>query len=557
MTALPARPALAVLIALALPAGALPLKGPELGAASNFGQHWAPQMLRAALALPVRNFRDAVYWDDVEKGGLFRFDTPSTTYPDLIARAGATMSLTVNNGNPAYDGGLTPYTPDAIAAFARDAAVTVRRFPAIRAVEVGNEINSANFVTGPLKAESLDKRALDYLKILTAVKGAVKAVNPDIRILGGGVHSIPVGYLAPMFGAGAAGQMDALALHTYTTPPEQLVRQVAVFRQLPGAAELPLDVTEFGDPDPAKAPGLLLRDYCQMALSGVERAVWYPLNPRGDGMAPLIDARLRVTPVGRAYRQIGALMAGKPVTDAAPDPFTYACDFGGRVLVIWGAPRALHLARPDLHATGPTGAPLDPAHLVLSETDPIVVSGGPVRLGHDVTLAPQKVVADSYDQFAYPGVPDQPKDAFARYAMMGGTRLTLQTRPGQGRQGAPWTPYLGVPHTTFARLSADVILPGTHAGRTITLHHSFTAPRAMDVVAEARLAPSRRSADGISYTLSLNGRPLVSTVLTQPADRKTGPIRLKAGDVLDFAVGPNKTPTGDATDYRFTLRRAD
>jgi hypothetical protein len=275
-------------------------------------------------------------------------------------------------------------------------------------------------------------------------------------------------------------------------------------------------------------------------------------------MAPLIDTRDQATPAGRAFRQIGDLMEGKPVANAAPDPFTYACRFGARTLVIWGAPRALRLRRPDLRATGPSGTPLDPGRLKLSETDPIVITGeAPVAPGQGVVLAPQEVIADSYDQFAYPGVPGQPKDGFERFALMGGTRLTLQTRPGQGRQGAPWTPYLAVPHTTFARLTADVLLPGTHAGRKVVLVHRFTAPADMVVTAEARLAPAKHSQDGIHFDLTLNGKPVFGAVVTQPLDHVTPPIRLKRGDTLDFAVGPNVTPTGDATAYRFTLRRAD
>lgn len=553
---MPARLAL-LLATLALPAAALDLRGPELGAASNFGQHWAPGLFAGARALGVRNFRDAVYWDEVEGPQGFRFTTGETTFPDLLAANGMTMSLTVNNGHPAWDGGVTPYTPAGIAAFAHAAAETVKRFPAITAVEVGNEWNSANFVTGPVKAAPLPERALDTLAILRAVQAAVTAVNPQVRILGGGVHSIPVGYLAPMFDAGAAQAMDALALHTYTTPPEQLLRQVAVFHQLPGAATLPLDVTEFGEPDPNRAPGLLMRDYCQMALSGVERAVWYPLNPRGDGLAPLIDAAGKATAVGHAYRQIAATIEGAPVADAAPDPFTYACLFGGRTLVIWGAPRTVTLHRADLSATDPTGAPLR-GPLRLSETDPLVIRGdAPLALGRDLSLGPQTVIADSYDQFAYPGVPGQPADPFARLARIGGRVVPLETHGGQDRQGAPWTPYLGVPGTTFARLTADILLPGAHAGGPVVILHRFTAPDAMTVTAEAQLSPGPRSADGIRYDLTLNGTPVDGAIITAAALRKTAPLHLAAGDVLEFAVGPNGTPTGDATAYRFTLRRAD
>lgn len=144
-----------------------------------------------------------------------------------------------------------------------------------------------------------------------------------------------------LFALGAGRYMDALAFHPYTTPPEQLARQIAVLRRVPGLSGMPLEATEFGDPNPATAPGTFLRYYCQMALSGVSRAVWYPLNPRGDGLTPLIGADLMPTPVGRAFATAQRLMEHRPATDAAPDPFTYGCRFGASTWLLWGAPRAV------------------------------------------------------------------------------------------------------------------------------------------------------------------------------------------------------------------------
>ena len=56
---MPARLVCALALLAALPVAALDLRGPELGAASNFGQLWAPAMFKAAQALGLRNFRDA------------------------------------------------------------------------------------------------------------------------------------------------------------------------------------------------------------------------------------------------------------------------------------------------------------------------------------------------------------------------------------------------------------------------------------------------------------------------------------------------------------------
>ena len=563
---------LPVLLALAPPAAA-ELQGPILGAASNFGQGWQPDLLAAARALGVRDLRDAVYWSEVERRGAFTFDRSVTTYPDAVAAAGMDMSLTVNNGHPDHDGGATPYTRSGIAAFARDAAETVARFPAIDAVEVGNEFNSANFVTGPVRNATLGERAAVYAALLKATHDAVKAVRPGVRVLGGGVHSIPGGYLGRLFALGAAADMDALALHPYSTAPEQFARQIAVLRRLPNAAAIPIEVTEFGTADAAAAPGFLMRYYCQMALAGVTRAVWYPLSARGDGLVPLIDAHGAATATGRAYATVARLFEGRPAADAAPDPFTYACRFGDRALVIWGAPRALRLARADLRALDPTGAPRAGAGggragrgaLELSETDPIVVTGSaPFTLGTDVTLGPQRVIADSYDQFAYPGGPAPDGvgrvggvgGGFDRFIRAAGRRVAFETHPGQDAPGRPWTPYLAAAGNPTVRLQAGTLLPGGTGAAPDVVVQSFSAPREMTVTAEAHLAPATRSRDGVTLAVTLNGAPLYSATLASATTYESGPLHLARGDVLSFAVGPNGNANGDVTAYRITLRKA-
>ena len=311
------------------------LYGPRLGAASNFGQGRLPRLQAHALRLGVMDFRDAVYWDEVErKDGAFVFDTPETLYPDQLHAGGASMSLTVNNGHPAYDGGDTPTSAAAVDAFARHAAAVIRRFPAITAIEVGNEFNSANFVAGPLREAGLEARAKAYVALLRAVWTQAKAERPDIRIIGGGVHSIPTGYLSMLLDLGAAQFMDSLALHPYSTPIEQLSRQIAVMRQLPGLSDMPIEITEFGAQNQDDAAGIFLRSYCQMALSGVSRAVWYAVNRRGDGYLPLIERNHAETPAWQAFRFAQTEFEGKPVRDMAPDAFTYACLFDDRKLVI-------------------------------------------------------------------------------------------------------------------------------------------------------------------------------------------------------------------------------
>lgn len=542
------RAILFLLAFLAQPVTASDLKGPTLAAASNFG-HWVrPEILKGALALPVRDFRDELFWDLSEPTpGRFAFTKPVTRYPAALPA----LSLTVNNGHPRFDDGFTPHSAAAIVGFGAHAAAMVQRFPSVHTIEVGNEFNSETFTSGPVRDGPLADRARTYAALLESVYRQVKAVRPQVKIVGGGVHSLPTGYLKPMFEAGALAHMDALAFHPYDTAPEHLLREVAVMRRLPGAETIPLEVTEFGQKDPATAPDFFLRHYCQMALAGVTRAAWYPLHPRGDGFVPLINKAGAPTDMGRAFTFADATFAGRPVQDAAPDPFTYACLIDARHLLIWGAPRALQINRPDLKVLDARGQPLNPP-FALSETRVLIVTSDTTLSPEtDITLTPQNMLADSFHQYTLPapGTPDP--GPFQRFARQGKTLIPLTTQPGQARPATPWTPYIGAPGQTDARLGAGWLLPV--AETEVILR--YTAPKAQTVDIDGTWQ-ARTSTDGITVTLLKNGSPLFHATGNGPHHAALASVPLAPGDTLDAVVAPGPTDTGDLTRYRLTLRHA-
>jgi hypothetical protein len=513
-------------------------RGPDLAAASNFGQGMPRGLLDAALAAGVRDFRDAVYWDRVEApDGRFRFARPRDIYPGRLPR----MSLTVNNGHPSYEDGMTPITERGIEAFGRHAAETVARFPSIDAVEVGNEFNSVNFVSGPLRDGGLAARAEGYARLLESVSRQVRAVRPEVRILGGGLHSLPTGYAALLDRAGAFVQMDALAFHPYDTPPELLPAQVAEMRRLPALAGMPFEITEYGTTDAAEAPGLLLRIHCMAALSGVTRLAWYPLHPRGDAFEPIVTREGVITPLGRAYAFVQASMAGEPVIDAAPDEFTRGCRYGDDLTVLWGLPRAVRLPE-GARALAPDGTPLDGRDHILSETTPLLVRGpAPVP---EVSA----VIADSFLQFGYPG------SGFDRLARNPNGEAPLVTMPGQGRSGVPWVPYLGRPDDPGVRLLSRSLLPAGSADFPVEIVHRHSAERAEPAMLALSLDPAERSADGITLTIRQGDAILLEREITEAFATEL-PVDLDPARPLEIAVGPGQTSRGDVTGYRFTLRR--
>ena len=528
------------------------LQGPALAADSNFGQGWLFDLYRAAVRAGIGDFRDAVYWALTEvEGGRFAYTRPVTRFPDTLAGDGVQMSLVVNNGHPAYDGGHTPHTPAGIAGFARHAAAMVARFPAIRSVEVGNEINSETFVSGPVREAGLDARAEAYVALLAAVHGAVKAQDPDIAVIGGGAHSIAVGWVERVLDAGGAAYMDGLALHPYTTPPEQVGAEMALLRRRPELAAMPVEMTEFGTPDAAAAPHLLMRYYCTFALAGVSRAVWYPLHPRGDGLAPLLSRDGEVTAVGRTFLRLKSTVEGLPVRDVSPDPFTRACAFGDRVLIVWGMPRTVTV---DAGLSVETAAGMAPAAPLLSETEPLMIVGEGIApiLGETVLLGPHGVLADSYWQFALaPGG----GDGFARLSERGEVR-PLVVRPGQERPGTFWTPYLGGADDPWIRLTASQMLPSDGGGSAGAIVHRYVAAADGRADLSVSLEPPARSADGVVLTVRLDGAELVSRRVEGAHRTDVPALALRAGAVLDVVVGPGETARGDLAAYRITLRHS-
>lgn len=526
-----------------------------LGAASNFSQGWNPRTYDAATALSVTRFRDGIRWSDVERSpGSYTFDKATTTYMARVGESGGKLTLTVNWGNPLYDAGKTPHTAKALAAFGKFVAETVARYPAIDTVEVGNEFNSANFVSGPVKAANLAKRGQYHLAMVRSAANAVKSVRPDVKVLGGATHSLPAGYLWPLLDGEGANLFDGLAVHPYTTPIDQLAAQIGVLRRHPVARTMPLHVTEFGSRDPDRAGDDLVRAYAVMASLGVSELDWYPLNDRGDGHIPLVRRDLSLTTAGRAFRMVQERLARRPGRDISPDRFTFIHAFGPNTWVMWGTPRSVTVDAGSVMVLDATGTQLPVGEHVLSEDRVLVLVGKqPLRLGGNLFLGCSPLIADSFYQFGYPhaGKRAADGDPFQRFARSGGREIPFETLPGQQRSNVPWNPYLGLSDLPQLRLSADSMLPALRAGDGAIIHR-YVAPHDIVATLLARFTPSADSVDGIEVEVARNGRVLFERSGKTPISVDLQ-VRLGPGDSLSLATSPNRTTAGDTTDYRIRL----
>ncbi|WP_141134365.1 hypothetical protein [Jannaschia aquimarina] len=514
-------------------------------------------MIRLARRLGVTDFRDGMAWRRVEqRPGVFDFTTPRTGYPRLLLRTDADVGVVLNWGNPIYEGGDTPTSPEGIRAFGSLAGALVSAFPEIDNLEIGNEFNGTNFVRGPIARMSPLERARAYVPLLREAAIEARLENPDIRIIGGSTHSLPAGYLWEVLEAGGAPFLDALAIHPYTTPAEQLVRQVEVLRRHPLARDLPLEVTEFGHPDPRRAAAHFVRNYCQMGLAGVTRAIWYPMNRRDDGMVPLFTPDGRVTPAGRAYRLIAARMEDRPLSDASTDAVTYGCLYGEDVLVLWGAPRDVSIGD-DVQVFSANGRPTSPPYR-LDRDEPLIFTREGGDISNEIELGAHGILADSFDHYGYPrGDETQgPADPFERFARRGGELHPLLTRPGQETGGVPWFPYRAPNGMNPARLSADSLVPAGTDDDPVEILHRYVAETDQVLDLAASFAAAARSADGIRVRVTRGEEILADIVDREPIELAMNAVELAAGQTLDIAVGPNLTPRGDVTRYRITLSKS-
>jgi len=487
-----------------------------LGAATNFSQGWREVTYTAAAELGVTEFRDSIRWPDVERApGEYRFDQRKTQYPARLAEAGGRLVLTVAGSNPLYDNGETPHTPEAVAAFANFVAAVVREYPAISAVEVGNEFNSGDFVTGPVRAGGIGQRARYHVALLEAVAQAVRRVRPGLPILGGATHSLPSGYLWSVLEQAGPDAIDGLAVHPYTTDIDQLAVQTGVLRRHPRALAMPVQVTEFGTKSEADAPDHMLRGYAAMASLGFAALHWYPLNERGDGLVPLVRRDGSVTGAGEAFRFILAELATRTAQDRSPDRFTFVHAFGlpgteADRLVIWGEPRPITLMRGDIAAFDARGNRIDMAGLAMSANRAVVLaSPRPIRLGEDVILGCTTLVADSFYQFSYPQRGSaQPPGGFAALVSLGGEEQALETLPGQQRSGVPWVPYLGLTGQQGIRLTADRVQLAGAGGGESELILRWMPQGSGPFRIEAEITPNAQSRESMMVELSQAGQVL-------------------------------------------------
>lgn len=546
-----------------------------LGVATHFAQQgWPISTLQAASAISARNIRDGLSWSDIEKtAGQYDFSAPSVSYVDSVADRGMPITLVLQGGNPNYDQGHTPHSDAGREAFARWTLAVLDRFPRVSAIEIGNEFNSQDFVTGPVAAAEYGQRQVYYAKMLKAVYEAVKPKHPRVRILGGAAHSIPVGYYKVLFDEGALNWMDGLVIHPYTTDPEQFSRQLARLKAAMGDKERPIYATEFSRhlDSRKETADYLVKMAAVMAEAGVAGADWYALRQQGPADAlwykevALSDFSGNLTEVGRGFQmmQTKALSQGTPVR-LLIDDFTYAYKFGSNVVVMWGEPRSFSF-KGQAQFYDSTGQLVAQATTIDQNSPIVIVSQEPIVVGCNLVLSATPLVADSFDQFDYENSAIKSGSYAGRWAYYGFSVARSRLEPLSGLGGGEvswshWTPFVSDLWRRPLAIQAGSLQPADFSAESrfdpykVVLRYTAQQDQIVGIRTSWRV--SDQSLDGMDLTVKLNDSTLAATLLRGQTTNTWSDVRLRSGDKLDFYIGQNSTITGDTLNYRIKLYRS-
>lgn len=221
----------------------------RFGAATHYGQNWDPASIDALVRGGIAQFRDEIYWSEVETTrGVYDWSTARAEFLDRARDSGVRPLLLAGYGNPLYDGGNGPVSDEAVAAYADYAAAMAAEFGDMSTgIEIWNEWDLGLGGNTNVAPEH-------YVNLLAAAAPAIEAVDPDLPVIGPAVANLNTDWLEDTFRLGALDHLDGLVLHPYSYPvsaealDELLTRIDALVKEYNDGASLPIWITEHGWP---------------------------------------------------------------------------------------------------------------------------------------------------------------------------------------------------------------------------------------------------------------------------------------------------------------------
>jgi hypothetical protein len=226
----------------------------RLGICTHYQQGWNTNTLDFAVKGGFGIIRDEMTWASVERQKGVLALPNFATYIDKAREKNLEPLIILNYSNRFYDDNDFPHSDEAVAAFANYAKFIAEQFKGrVKYFEVWNEWFIACGMDHA--KERGTNTAENYVKLLKATYEAVKSVNPDAVIIGGGGDH-PAHHrkqMEELFKLGVRNYCDAFSIHPYRQPrtPEAsgLVDEVLGFADMMkkyGVEKPKLWITEIG-----------------------------------------------------------------------------------------------------------------------------------------------------------------------------------------------------------------------------------------------------------------------------------------------------------------------
>lgn len=508
----------------------------RLGVTAHFAQGW-PEVLWPALGtVHARTVREAISWRRVEaRPGQYDFTAQTSGHLNRLCAMKLPVVLVIDPRNSLYDGGMTADTAQAQAAFGAFVAAVADHFgECLAAIEVGNEINGAQAMTGP----AAEHRADSHTRLMKAVWLAAKPRHPQVALLGGSVNTVGTGFLQELFAHGLLDWVDGLAIHPYRRNVEGLDWELAALSAAMAreGKVKPLWATEFGiaTADPQAASDYLLSMAVIMSAAGISEAQWYALaDDQAFPTMGLVQSDATAKPAAKTFALLAddLLVRGPAVRVDAQEPGLFRYRFGSDREVIWGAPRAIALPAGAI-VRDSAGGRLQGA--IRIGPSPIIVEGkGEVRIGAG------EVLADSLYDYATP---------VWSYAAGSGAASAAGLRAVHGKFAST----LGAPGLgPIAVNPGGMILPAGLGQRTISLRYVMRS--ASRIVAQACLAPRSTKGGIAAFRLATSRESSAPQPVPSGGLEVSRELSLAAGDSVSFLTTARGGPAVLGHRFRIAL----
>jgi putative glycosyl hydrolase len=542
-----------------------------IGVMTHFAQGWDPALAGSVADAGIRDVRDELYWQDVEpQKGSFAFPARYDRYMDALRGSGIAPLVELTFANKAYDSGMTPYTDEGIAAYARYGVEVLRHYGRqISSVEIWNEYNGS-FCKGP----AAENRAETYARMARATYDALKRERPDIVVAGGATAGVPLPYLERLFAKGALDSMDAVSIHPYRydSQPEGIEDDVAalqdLIRKYNRGRPKPVWVTEIGwGTKPAAAPldlaidedvqaSFLVRAYALLLSAGVERIYWYLFRDYGAfATMGLVHSDSAHTPkkaclaMRTLISAIGnARFVRREATAGGLYSLLFERDSGTQVRVIWSL-QPLSLSVPaSCTAVGMLGAGLPAGATPVVGGEPIFVEGPFSGLPPAETDGP-RVIADSVRGFT-----DTQGGNGWSYGVFAGESTAFL--PLSDFRTTDWKREWYAQYPYLSLSDREQHPSESPAGAVAAVRRwTFGSGGRARITARFHCGPK---GDGVGVKVYLDGREVFSDTIggAHPAvSRFSADETLPPGGSIDFAVfpGPRGNANFDATEVSATI----